>query len=81
MNTEQIVLEHLNHFDVNFTVVCQEDANKYALIDEISRWLVDYCKKNNVAIVNNVTGKKITFPIFASKLTCIWQKQMMELVL
>lgn len=56
-NNNPIVLDHLNHFDVNFRVVCQEDANKYALIDEISKWMIDYCKKNDVVIINNITGK------------------------
>lgn len=55
----EIVTTILDHFDINFRVVYPENKNKYVLIDEISKWMVDYCKRNNVAIINNVTGKPL----------------------
>jgi hypothetical protein len=54
------ILDHFDKFNINLTFLYPKGKSKYELIKEITDWMKEYRKKNNVVIVNN-DGKPFLF--------------------
>ena len=54
------ILDHFDNLNLNLTFLYPKDKSKYELMKEITDWMRDFSKKNNVVIVNSA-GKPFLF--------------------
>ena len=52
-----LIIDHLDYIDVNARIYYPHNRSKYVLIDEMTKVMIDYCKKNHVVL--SINGKPL----------------------